>query len=317
MEELQGELDALKGQILEQYDDIRADLTEDFTQIAHEAWDALISRQGGDPDNAVLKLNEEIFSDREAFTTHVVERVLDRLPSADQIEHGIRIVYKYSLMLNQEDIAQDEYLAEYWRARAAEQKARTAYADEQAEARRRLALDEEASERRLMMAEEEKERRLILAEAEEKELEVQERRLRAEAAKEAILAEIQEQLASTIDPAVEVILKNRAELNESLQGVVASIKRNGYLHGKTAESLRIMIRNFRYFQEFDAEAAAEVNSLEEALARRVPHPDKKNTMTYDVDAIRDRAEELVILTREAAQAVSADLIGTRAGALML
>jgi hypothetical protein len=221
------------------------------------------------------------------------------------------------MMVSQADVAEDTYIAEYWRAKAAEEHARTAFFDEQAEAQRRLVREEEAVQRRLVLEQERTQRRLIQAEAEEKELEVRERRAALDAIKAEIVTQWRAQVADTIDPLVEAVIRRHAELHNSLANTLESIEKHGFLHGKVAEGLKNAVEIYRYYKALDPEGMLQVESLEEALERRLPHPDRKGVTVYDVDRIRGEVEQLVIFTADDARRALAGAEGTRAGALMI
>lgn len=316
--DLEAELDALKEEIAEGYPDFKAAALDTHAETAREAWDAIIARKGGDPDHADHKLDGgDIIESREAFVEYVVARLLKEFPSPERIRTGIRVALRYNLMLSQADLAEDEYLAEYWRNLEAEQRAKTAYFDEYAAGQRRLAREEEMADQRAVEEREYTQRRLIRAEAEDRELEVRERRVCHEAIKEEIQREIRQQLAETVDPVTEIILKNRAALHEGLGEALASIEKNGYLHGKTAKKIGNLAAAWRWFQTFDESLIPEIDTLEAALERRIPHPNKKGATAYGVEAVQAQVRALILHTADAARTLSADLGATRAGALML
>jgi hypothetical protein len=315
---LRADLEALKEDLIANYDTIKDDLAKDYGEIAHEAWDALIGRQGGNPDHAALDLGDgRTFANRAAFVEYVTQRVLDRLPKPDDIRSGIYVTYRNALMLSEADIEEDHLAAELFRAARAEAEARTAHADEEAEAQRRLVWAEEAAQKEVIDERARTARRLVRAEAEAKELEVKERRIKLQAMLEEERAHARQLIADTLSPFEEGILKERAQLHAGLNEVLDTIKKNGYLHGNTANKMRNLVERYRDFGAlFDGDLDLEVDSLEAALERRIPHPDRKGATTYDIARLTAQAKQLVDLTADAARKLSRDVQGTRAGALM-
>ncbi|MBN1284359.1 MAG: hypothetical protein JXB47_03080 [Anaerolineae bacterium] len=316
-ESLERELEELKADILARYDEFVDAKSALFTEIAQRAWDALAGVAGAGGGALMLEGGRRrlVFEDKAAFTGYIVKRYLERMPGRADIQN-IRVTYQYRVMVSQADLAEDEYLAEFWRAETAKERARTAYFDEQSQAKRRLAREEEDAQKRVIQEHEWTQRRLIRAGAEAQELANRERNLRLEAGKEIIQEEIRQQIAGTVDPFVEVMLANRARLHEALDRTMQSIERNGYLHGRTVEGIRNMVEAFNYYREFDPALAVDVSALEELLERRIPHPERKRTTTYDVERVKGQVRALMLATQDAGRQYEARLGGTRAGALM-
>jgi hypothetical protein len=215
-------------------------------------------------------------------------------------------------MLSQADVEEDHLAAELFRTATARQRAETAYHDEQAEAGRRVAREEEEAEMRVIEEREWAQRDLIRATVRERELEVREREIALQTMREEVRADIRRLVADTMNPVEEAILKERAALHQVLAEVVAVVKERGYVHGKTAEKVHNLIERYRDFGALldGDDLTPKLNSLEEALERRIPHPDRKGATQVDAASVTQHAAELVRLTVEDARRLAQGIGGT-------
>jgi hypothetical protein len=241
------------------------------------------------------------------------------LPAPEEVERGIHVTYRTAAMLSQADVEEDHLAAELFREARAKAAARTSYHDEVAEGRRRIAREEEEAEKRVIREREWATRERIRAEAREREVEVQEREIALQTMREEVRADIRRLIADTMDPVEEAILKERAALHQGLAEVVEVVRERGYVHGKTAEKVRNLVERYRDFGALldDEDLAPKLNSLEEALERRVPHPDREGATQVDAAGLTQHAAELIRLTADAARKLAQGIGGTRAGALMI
>ncbi len=306
----QEKLTALKADLLADYDAIRAELVEDFTQIAREAWDALVVRRGGSTESALDLGGGSIFENRDAFVAHVVARALDRLPTPEDIQAGIYVTYHNALLLSQADVEADHLAAAQLQAAQAEAHARTARAEEEERAQRRLAWQEEQAQERAIEARERAQRELI-------QLELREREAQVRAMHQAELEHARQQIAA-MSPLREVFDQLRAQIYRDVQEIADGIHKHGYLHGKTAQKAEGLLATFRLLNAHgDEELEQMLEALQAQLERRVADPERKGRTVRDVAAVTERLQEIARLTHDAAKAVAKSAGATRAGALML
>jgi hypothetical protein len=313
------ELDALKAEIIDAYPAIRAEMVEQYTEIAHKVWDANVTRRGGSDDDALDMGDGLVFQGREALVKHIVDRALSMLPTPEEVNVCIYVSYRTAAMLSQADVEEDHLAAEMFRTAAAKQAESTAYWDEKAEAKRRLVREEEDAERRVIHEREWAQRDMVREAVRERRIENDEREIALQTMREEERRRIRRIIHDTISPMEEGFLRERAALHQGLVEVVDAIKDRGCVHGKRQEKMQNLIERYRNLASLldGGELDIQLDSLEEALARRVPHPNRKGETQVDAEQVTQAAMELIQLTADAARRMAQEFNGTRAGALMI
>ena len=290
-DELQAELDGLKAELLERYDEFVDQIAGDFGQIAREAWDAIRARRPLDAGPFALITEHGAFDSLDAFTDHVIQRAIAQMPSREQIEQDLYVDYKNALVATGADLEAE---------RLRQDQIRTQRGQEQAE--QRLAWNDAWAKEEWV--------RLDLREVEE----MQDIRLRAErqklaAMRQAELEHARAQLANTVSPLTEVVEQFRAQIYQDVQAIAASVQRNGHLRGKVAERAKGLLDTYRLLG-----AAVGDDELETALldlrGRLDQVPAEKGAKKYDVASVEVALRQIADITHEQAIVVN-ERAGTR------
>lgn len=234
----QARLGAAKLAVLEEYDDIRTQLTDDFVLLAQDA--ARKFRAQG------VQLDSN-------FIASVVEAFERDVPTKDYLAERLYIRRRIAaIQLGSDMLAERrKQLEEMERMSAVQREAHVARAIEQARlgAEQRRLDDAEAAHRRELAREEEIKRKMD--------------NLRWEAAKE--------MLGETLSPLQEGARQLQAELNRIAREMAGSLKKNGYLHASTKRRATEMADWFRAMNwQNDLEMQTLVEKLESLAANGGP-----------------------------------------------
>lgn len=128
------ELEAIKKDILKQYDSLLDQLAADFANVARSAWRS-ITAQGYD----AVAVDGQEFDSEDAYVDYVVGQAVAKFPTKARIKADLKIDYRTALLEDDADV-QERMLAED-RSQAARESIRV---EAQAEARRQYLYDQEA-----------------------------------------------------------------------------------------------------------------------------------------------------------------------------
>jgi len=296
--ELQNELDALKTEIVERWDEFAEDVADDFSLIADEAWRAIKNGRPDDAGDFALVTRGGTFGSRDEFKAHVVNRALAQLPTPEQIESGLYATYRNAMVATGADV-ESEWARETKLAAQREiawQEARTAEEEERAK-RRQIKIEVADAEHQAEVQRRERERRMRLM-------------------RQAELEHAKEQLAETVNPFQEVVEQFRAQIYSDVKEIADSIASNGYVHGKVAKRAKGLLDTYRILGA--ATGDAELEDALVALRGQLQKRTVDGKQTYDVAAVEGALKDVATLTHEAAVEV-AKRVGahTRAGSLEL
>lgn len=283
---LQGELAEWKEETLSRYDEFTETIVEDFTQIASEAWQALLARRGGDTNFVLVTKDGAEFDggQKEAFVEHVVSKAVAKLPTREDVQTRLYVDYRTAVLLTQADVEADRLIAEQLRA---EREAEAARVWEEAERR-----NEERRRRQNKLWEEEK----------EAQLRVREKEIKINAMRQAELEHARQQMAQMGSPLQEVFDSLRAQMYEDVGEILEGIRKNGRLVGRSSERVRNLVETFRLLNAHDdSSLEAALDELQARLADLQSADSEHKAIS--TDNLADQLEQIKDLTHEAAVAV--------------
>lgn len=286
-------LEELKAELVDDMAGYRREVADGWRLIAREAYAAITKRVGQFPYT------------EKAFTDKLVQAATGRLPTAAQIQAGIRLEYATPVLLVPSEVEAE--LAEAARIRA-QREIETAAAAE--------AAAERWQQKRLVEAETFEEMRERRAEAdaririERDRAEFERRRL--EAMHEAELEHARRQLAEMQSPFATVLESLRADVYDTVQNVLASIRKHGHVRGKTAQQAENLVTTFRLLNVAgDQELDRLLGNLESALSA------KGADSARDTGAVEDALKEIATETKEAARNVARRLEPSQASMVLV
>ena len=255
----EADLQKAKDAILADYDAIRDEMAQAFERMACDA--AIRYRAVG----------QEI---PDEWVESVVKRYLGAMPSREDVE-AVRLVWRPGMLVRDSQI-QDELL----------EVSRIEAEREAIQARKHLELEEIRSKQLQLSFVEETARRNAQEELEAK------RRMREEA-----MRRYREQLKEMAFPFQEAWDQLRARVYDDAITIAESIKKNGYLRGKTAQRAVRMARTFRLLDsQDDAELAGLLDQLEKMATAPIP----KRSRRRELAPINSVLDEISRLTHDSA-----------------
>lgn len=218
---------------------------------------------------------------REEFIEAIVGGVVARYPSQEQIAEELRVDYYCPLLLSQADREADRQAAEEHRAQAELSRLATnaAYIKAASASRKRR-------------------------------LEIEAAQAKAAAIQKVEIAAARERMAELGNPFEDALMLLRGEVNEKLLGVLDTIQRRGYIHGKSALALENTLERFGNMRSLgDDELAAELEKVRQSA-------DKTATGGRDTQAVMNALTSAIQLTADAAwEAKKQKRLGMRAALL--
>lgn len=267
-------LQKAKNAILADYDAIRDEMAEAFNRMAQDA------------AQRYRALGQEV---PDEWVNSVACRYLKAMPTQEEVA-GVRLIWRPGMLVRDSQI--QEELLEITRLEAEREVVQT---------RMRLETEEVRSRQRQLALAEEMARR----DADEQ-MEVK-RRMREET-----MARYREQLRDMAFPFQEAWDQLRARVYEDAAAIAESIKKNGYLRGKTAQRAVRMARTFRLLDsQDDAELARLLDQLEKMATAPIPKRSRKRALA----PINSVLDEISRLTHASALEVRRRLEPTRFKAL--
>jgi hypothetical protein len=282
-DELVEEWNALKAELLDEYDERMEEEREAAADVAEEAWDALMSRHkakarehggNGDQEVAVI-IKGESFLSPEEFVKWVQDRAVTRYPSKDALEDGLYPTYKTSMILAPGDLLVDEVR----------------------EVRLQTQIEEERGEQRALAAE---------ARTKEEKERIERRRMQdqARAMHEAEMERAREMVARTVSPFQEAFETLRTQIHEDVLEIIASIQNNGYVRGRVAGRARRLKETFALLNAHDDDELAEALEELSGHLEKDPAVKERTGKTYDTEAVLNSLKDVEDITHEAAQEVA-------------
>jgi hypothetical protein len=271
-------------------EEVKAHLVNDLVAWEHEiaaGW-RLIAREA----YAAITRRVPFTYGEEAFTDRLVQAVARRLPTAEQIQGGIRLEYSTPVLLTPSEVEADLARRDAIAHQRELEYARVAEIETEHRARARVVDAESFEQARLLRVQTDAEAQIAWERAE-----YERRRLRA--MHEAELEHARRQIAEMESPFQQVIESLRADIYETVQHVLASIQKHGHVRGKSAEQARNMIATF---QLLNVAGDEELERLLGDLGQALDRPGAETAR--DAGAIADALTALARETVEAAQAVA-------------
>jgi hypothetical protein len=277
----------IRNEKIAMYDWLRADLVNDYRAMATETWVSLSSRGAAE---------EKAFTEQytlESFQEAVVQKALEHLPTAIEMESNIRVVVRVATWLLPVEAAQDELERE--RLRTAARKEREEHDDWAREERAMTEAQIARSNARKAQAElDEQQARDAMRLAEVAYTE------KARAIKNAQLELARESIKDMVNPLDEVIDGLRDRLYQSARDVLANINRHGRVLGKQVEAMQNMITMFRSLNAMnDDDLAQKIDALEEALAQ------PGTTTKRDAGAVTEALNQIAVVALQDAKSIAA------------
>jgi hypothetical protein len=251
---------AIKQRILANYDTYRDGLADDFRQVAASAW---VSIRAADRWPVI---GATPYIDRDEFLDHVIATALAKFPSRAKIEANLKADYVPAIATTPLD---------YERARADAEM----HAAELAAQKRVLKSQEDAAWAQASQA-----MTAAYKAKEDADLELQEKRMRLDAAFAIETAHAREQLADMISPFEELFVQLRKDMAQAAAEVAATIKTGKVgIHPKTVEKAQRMISIFDMMATHsDTELRKRLLDLKDtvaaAAAEETPGPNTEATL---------------------------------------
>jgi hypothetical protein len=271
--ELLTELEKIKDDLLDHYEEIIEKNREYFEGVAKRAWAAY--QAGRDEDAVVITKDKKgkvtgAYRDFDEFREHVVEGALEKMPSRHAIKRGIYADYKTGYLITPPEIAALQHQEDVEAYKASQEKAKAA-----------AAWDEKQHQKELQRTEE------------------RAANIKLQAMKEAELEHARKQLETAVSPYQEAIDKFRARIYEDVLSISKSLKKNGTLVGRVAGKARGLTELYQMMGAAtgDAELKALLDELDAALDK--PGADGK----YNAGAISEALNEIIDVTELAADEI--------------
>jgi len=204
-EELLAELETLKADLISNYEDLRETNRAYFAKVAARAWKDMRSGYATNETVVIITTTGAQFTEQASFVEYVVQRALGKMPLPEEIESKVRIDYRTSILYTGSELEQEA--AEFAQARA-----------EKAQARQ---LEAKATQ---VAFEVETETRIAKSQADAK----------IAGFKRAELEHARLQLAQMGSPLDEALDGLRSSLYESVQALLAGLRKNGGFRGKAS-----------------------------------------------------------------------------------
>jgi hypothetical protein len=239
LEELRG----IKEDLLDWYEDIRAENAAYFEEVALRAWKALLGSYGPGTNVVVLTKDGYKFErgQLEEFTRFIVDRALAKMPTPEEIESQVRIDYQTAILFSTSEIAAEQ--AALAQAQAAQAQAQLAQA-EAAQAEFELTLEQHSAEQK--------------AQAE------------IEAYRRAEIEHAREQLEQWGSPLQEALDTLRAAVHNAVRDLLQGIEKNDGFRGRASTRAAGLLDRWKQLNGGllkDDELEAELEALNAAMQR--------------------------------------------------
>lgn len=231
--ELTKEFVAAKQDILDNYETDIEDLKKDYEEIADLSWRSM-KALGCDE----IDYDGQRFTDKNEFTQRMIQKVLSKVPSMEKIAQGLTADYSVSILQGQEQIEEHYLKSEKIRAEAEVVRAQAEAKIAIEKAKLNAKLDEEYAQAKLLQEQERHETEMNFLAEQEKQAAIH-AMIKAEA------DHIRQQFADQIAPIEQVFTQLRKEMAEICLDAAESVKKNGYVRGKTAEKLRGLVEFYQ------------------------------------------------------------------------
>jgi len=206
------ELEAVKADCLAHYNEVREQNRAYFEQVGDRAWKALLS--GYAPgDTVVIRTTSgatfEAPKDYNRFIEYVVQKALSKMPLPEEIESGVRIDYRTSILYSESEVEAEV---------AAVAKAEAELAKAKAE--------QEKANLELWTAE-------------------QEARAKVEAFRRAEIEHARQQLAEMSSPITEAMDALKASIHQAVADLLSGLQRNGGFRGRASAKAAELLQTWR------------------------------------------------------------------------
>jgi len=273
--ELTGELVIVKGEIISMRDEYVDLLADQMMKVAEAAWRS-ITAQGYE-----LAIVDHKPYDHAQFVAMVVSSAVAQMPSVEKIEKELKADYITGLVYGAEDVAQDRLNAE------------KIIADIQIEReRQKSAMHQLHLQEKMVQEEYDFQHARIEMEKTEKELKI-------EAMMQAEAEHARQQLREIASPFQEVFSELRNRFAQDAEEMLAAIKKNGFVRGKTAERASGLVEMFDLLAvQDDFELRERLKALREAIG---PMGAGRSTSTHErnTDEVISILEEIKTLSHMA------------------
>lgn len=270
-----GNLAAAKQSVLDDYDEIRREVLDTFTNLAN--------------DSALRLLATGIVVAPD-FRERLTASVLDALPGEEEMRHKLTLRFQVGVILLGSEMLREQRLVLEEQSRLD----RTVAAGELARSQERA---EQDAVQQQLWAERERVRQSLAAEEEDRRCEAETkeriRQLKVEAARE--------KLQETLSPLQEGAMQLRASIYESAVAIHEALTKNDFLPGATAKKARGVARWFRLMNfQSDAELESLITRLE-----RLAQASGKRKRTADNAQVKRVLDDIIELTYRDARALAA------------
>lgn len=284
-ERLIAELNEIKKEILDNYDDDFNQAADDFRMIAHAAWRSITGQGrmdyiiatiiGKDNDGMPAKKGKRAALTQQEFVDYIVDTALSKMPTKEDIESRLFADYTTALVYGEADVAEDEY-------RRAKLKAQTD-----------LEWNRVDSERRMQQEQLFHIQHMDMLEAEAKEIKIA-------AMRQAEIEHARKRIQEVGSPFADIVVQLRNRIADDCKEILQSLRKNGKLRGNVAERGRNLLA---YYQLMAAHDDRELRGLLEALTAAIG-PQGTSKENRSSEAIADMLGQIINLTHATAKEVT-------------
>mgnify|MGYP000982537639 FL=1 len=260
------EFNAIKQEIIENYDGYIDILAKDIAAGARETWDSMKKRYRAQG----LRFQGRVYENVDEFVDAVVNHTLSKFPSVEKIQENLKADYRPAVVFSDIDFAALESRIKVERAKA-DAAAKEAYLQASI-------LQEQYDHVRRMHQKEE-----------------QEKDLQLEAMFRGEMERVREMLANVRSPFEEVILSLRDQIAQDAQEMLRSIEKNGFVKGKIAEKAHALLEFYKLFAIFDDHELHDRLMELKKLIGDVGKKRAKNAPPRDIKSIKKTLEKIADL----------------------
>lgn len=274
---LDGELVAIREEIITRRDDLVADLAIDMAGGARRAWASIEAQRPPDAGPFVLRQNGDTFEDLDAYVEHERARAAEIFPTVERIRSHVYAAYSNAILMTSAEL-----LAEHSREEQAKRDAAIAALEAQT-------------------ARDEMSRQEIEAELEIAEMKAQ-HEAKVKAMRDAEIQRAREMLRDVKSPWQDVIDQYRAEVHGKVAKLAESLKRNGELKGRSLGMARDLHKLYQIFGSAtdDRDLEKKLENLADLLAPAID--DQHEAMT--TVTVKGALDDILAFTSDAAREIA-------------
>lgn len=271
-------LETVKRDAIQHYDEIREDNRKWHARAAERAWRSITSHYAPGDDVVILTDDHAEFTlaDEDRFVEWIVQKALSKMPLKEELQGGIYVEYKTSILYSDSELAADEAALERAKAEAARARA------EAAEAARHI-FDLESQEELTRLQQEAK----------------------VAAYRAAELERAREQLAGMSSPILDALDGLEGTIHQAVSDSLVSLRKHGKFKGRAGSKLAKLFPMWKRLNGGilnDSELEADLGELHRLMISYQATGDKV-TRDARVGDIVSQLAEIAALTSEATRQI--------------